>query len=239
MKSSFTTLLVIFVVLSNTPYPSLANSSSTLQSLRLVSEVIEVKENAEFTDKDYLAFDVKLRLHFINISSKPIILLLGMYDKNEWWIGGNRVARSAEELLAHNFLLNDSYWPSNSSTSQKWIGLRSRLSQKVPPSELTCVIAPDKEFAQVANTFLKFRRIASGGDFDKNQPWTVIKEISPLFLSVTLEMWPINLEPTFPQNDHRLGKKLQKQWRDVGNLQLEYLTSEPIKFELPISKRTL
>ncbi|MBI1764149.1 MAG: hypothetical protein HYR56_22205 [Acidobacteria bacterium] len=239
MKRSLTTIVVIIGVLHSALHLSLADERKAGHPLKLAGEVVEVKENMEFTDKDYLAFDVKLRLHFINISSKPIILLLGMYDKNEWWIGGNRVARSADELVARNFLLNDSYWPSNSSTSQKWIGLRSRLSQKVPPSELTRVIAPNKEFAQVAYTFLKFRRIASSNDFDKNQPWTVIKEISPLFLSVTLEIWPINLETTFPQHDYRLGKKLQKQWRDVGDLQLDYLASEPIKFELPTSKRTL
>src|SRR5436190_12737471 len=147
MKRSFTTLLVIFEVLSNTLYPSLANSRSTLQSLKLVGEVIEVKENAEFTDKDYLAFDVKFRLHFINISSKPIILLLGMYDKDEWWIGGNKVVHSTEDLAARRYLWETSYWPSNSSTSQKWKSLRSKLSQQTPPPELTRIIAPNDEFA--------------------------------------------------------------------------------------------
>jgi len=237
-----TRYLAIFAVivggLSCLLHPSMANERPAERSLKLVGEVIEVKENTEFSDKDYIAFDVKLRLHFINITSKPVILPLGMYDWNGWWIGGNRIARSTEEVAAHNYLWEGSYWPSNSSTSPTWISLRNKISQQTPPSELTHIIAPKAEFILVTSTFLKFRRNASNDDFDKSQPWSVIKEISPMFLSVTLEMWPINLETTFPQSDHRLGKKLQKRWRNVGDLHLEYLTSEPIKFDFLEIKRS-
>lgn len=237
MTRCLVTFAVIAVILSCPIHLSLASERHVEASLKLAGEVIEVKENTEFSDKDYISFDVKLRLHFINTNSKPVILPLGMYDWSGWWIGGNRIARSTEEVAARNYLWEDSHWPSNSSTSPTWVSLRNKISQQTPPSELTHIIAPKVEFILVTSTFLKFRRNASNDDFDKSQPWSVIKEISPMFLSVTLEMWPINLETVFPQSDHRLGKKLQKRWRNVGDLHLEYLTSEPIKFDFLEIKR--
>ena len=64
-----------------------------------------------------------------------------------------------------------------------------------------------------------------------SKPWGAIRQASPVWLQVTLEMWAINLEPRVDLNNPEFGKLLRQRWRRYGDLQIETLTSEPMPLD--------
>ena len=59
-----------------------------------------------------------------------------------------------------------------------------------------------------------------------------IKNYNPLWLQVTLEMWPVNAEPHLDTRNPEWGKELRERWKNEGKLWLDYLKSEPINLNL-------
>lgn len=196
-----------------------AESETTPLCLR--GRVVKVELMRE--DKHSIVFDVKLRLEFINTGDMPIIIL-----QREFWLEAKRLARSAEDARANKYLYLSSQLPSV-STSPEWKELRRHLNQPSPPPDLTRVLAPGESLPYETNATLY---IEKAGSFDKtSQSWDTIKQASPVWLQVTLEMWAVNIEPRVDPQNLEFGKMLQRRWQQVGKLQLESLTSEPMPLD--------
>ena len=105
---------------------------------------------------------------------------------------------------------------------------RSSKSAKTqnPPSELARILMSGESISFKRTTSMRLYR---KGQFQAS--WSEILAASPLWLTVTLDMFPSNLDRTLASQES-FGKKLQKKWRSLGLLQLEALRSGPIKLDL-------
>lgn len=223
-------LLSCFLLLSGAA--GIANGESNMASWRgsdgeliVRGRVIEVKQDRE--DAHSIVFDVKLSLEFVNLGKTSAILL-----NRTFWPGAVTLAKSPSHAKANKYVYLSTHWPSVYSSSE-WVEYRRHLDQQRPPSDLTRIIAPGESFVYVSEARLY---IEKAGSFDKSsEPWAVIRDTPSLWLQVTLEMWPVNVEPTVNPNKPEFGRKLQRRWRMVGQLQLERLTSEPMQLNFPSS----
>lgn len=219
-------ILLLALVLNAKAY-SVAGSDMYIRAeeqtgaLCLRGEVLKVELARE--DVHSIVFDVKLKLEFVNTGNKPIILLL-----RPFWLGATSLARSPEDAAAYKYVYSSGHWPSV-STAPEWSELRQRLDQPSPPADLTRIIAPGESFPYEAGATLY---IEKAGSLDRtSQRWDVIRQTSPLWLQVTLEMWPVNVEPRADPDRPEFGKKLQRRWQQFGALQLDRLTSEPMPLD--------
>jgi len=93
-------------------------------------------------------------------------------------------------------------------------------------ARLAWTIAPGESLPYETNATLY---IEKAGSFDKtSQSWDTIRQASPVWLQVTLETWAVNIEPRVDPKNLEFGKMLRRRWQQVGELQLEHLTSEPM-----------
>jgi hypothetical protein len=221
----FATLLLLSGVMEGA---HLINSSSTPQKdcdkkpLCLRGKVVGIKLVRE--NKDSIVFDIKLSLEVSNLGDKPVIIL-----QREFWLGATALASSPRDAAAYKYLHTSGHWPSI-STSPEWKALRRCLNQSAPPPDLTRVLKPGESQPYETSTSLY---IEKAGSFDKTkQSWDTIKQASPVWLQVTLEMWPVNLEPRGDMDNPGFGKILQQRWQRYGVVQLGRLTSEPMQLQL-------
>lgn len=110
--------------------------------------------------------------------------------------------------------------------SPTWVDLQNRLKTQNPPSELARILKSGESISFKRTTSMRLYR---KGQFQAS--WSEILAASPLLLTVTLDMFPSNLDRTLASQES-FAKKLQKKWRSLGVLQLEALRSEPIKLDL-------
>ena len=117
--------------------------------------------------------------------------------------------------------------------------LANLLDQSVPPTGITQVLLPSASWSWDTPITLTLRE---GNSCNQHVGveigWEEIKRLTaPLWLRVSYEMWPFNVENFKPN----LGGILQKRWQSHGLLYLEektgkywqaILTSEPIEFPL-------
>lgn len=190
--------------------------------LSLRGRVAEVKVARENGHGIVLA--TKLDLEFTNVSDEPVILL-----QREFWLGAKNLARSPEDAAAHRYLYTSGHWPA-ASTSPEWAELRQRLDRPHPPQELTRVLAPHESLPYEVSAALY---VEKAGSFDgTSQRWDAIRQTSPIWLQVTLEVWPVNVEPRVEASDRGFGLMLQRRWERYGALQIEQVTSEPMRLDL-------
>lgn len=198
-------------------------SESMRKSLSLTGRVADVRLIEE--NNHSIRFKVTLELEFVNNSEQPIIL-----RKGEYWIGAETLGVSPDAVTTHKFIYSSSHWPSVYSSS-KWVELRKQYDKPDPPPDLTHIIAPGESFSYEAETVLYFQKNAGTNKID--QTWEEIKIYSPVWLQVTVETWPVNIEPRVDPQNPQFGKKLQQRWKQFGELYLERLSSEPIQLTFP------
>jgi hypothetical protein len=200
-------------------------TENEMTPLRLRGQVVKVERSRE--DAHSIVFEVGLKLELINAGNRPVILL-----RRPFWLGATTLARSPEDARAYKYLYQSSAWPSVSGAPE-WKALRQSLDQRNPPADLTRVVGSGEIFQYDADAVLY---IEKRGDFDKtSQPWEVIRGTSPIWLQVTLETWPVNVEPKVDPSHLEFGEILQRRWQQFGQLQLERLTSEPMQLSFPKS----
>ena len=128
----------------------------------------------------------------------------------------------SQQSLANWF--RSSAWPSN--WVQEARRLRKILNRPDPPPDLTLVLQPGEAW--------RFEKVTYLGIDKKDGPtvhgilWDEMKDLSPVWLFVTFQMWPVIVEL---YDDKRFGEMLRKRWRRSGELWLDYLTSEPIALD--------
>ena len=218
--------------------PQVANPSPSPprpDNLRLTGSVRQISCSK---DSEYVRCKVDLSLKFTNTASTPVIILQPHGDY-EFWHGGVSLALSEKESSTNSFVYLSSAWPSV-YRFPKYQKLANLLDQKVPPTGVTRVLPPNASWSWDTSITMG---LAEGNTCNQHVGveigWEEIKRLTaPLWLRVSYEMWPFNVENFKPN----LGGILQKRWKSHGLLYLEekkegkhwhaILTSEPIEFRL-------
>jgi hypothetical protein len=189
-----------------------------------VNEMALVKE-----DKQSIVLKLKLSMEFVNQSNKPTIIL-----RRKFWQGAEMIGRTFEEARSSKYIYIGTHWPSVDE-GVEWEKMQQSLDQPEPPTELTMRLLTGETYPYETEIILYFEK---AGSFDgTRQRWDKILQASPVWLQVSLEMWPINLEPDVDPNNMSWGKWLQRRWQSFGILWLDRLTSEPMRLDLsPFAK---
>lgn len=191
--------------------------------LKLSGEVLTVEKISE--DAANVGFKVQLRLTISNGGNEAIIIY-----RDKPWVGAVEIAGSLSEASSNKYLHRASAWPNAWGISSRQ-ALHKKLDKPKPPADITLVLHPGESWKYEAAAYIGFEKKDS---YDgKRKAWSEIKRHNPLWLQVTIEMWPVNAEPGLTMRNPKWGKELRKRWKAEGNLWLDYLTSEPIKLELP------
>ncbi len=195
--------------------------------LVLEGEVLSVRRIER--DAHTVAFMVALRLRAVNTGPEPVIVYT-----EEPWLGGVDVARSEEAAASYDYLYTSSAWASNYGDEHRR-ELRARLDHAEPPKGVVTVIAPGEAWTSEAEVPVSFPR-GRDSSIPVRFPWDVVRQLPPVSLQVTYEMWPINAEAP-PSWKPRFGRKLAERWRESGRLHLDKLTSRPIRLDFPPEDR--
>lgn len=205
-------------------------------NLRLTGSVRKISCSKE-TDRVRCKADVNLT--FTNTGSTSLIILQPQ-GEYEFWHGGTTLALSEKESRANSFVYVVSAWPSIYKFPM-YKNLANLLDQSVPPAGVTRVLSSNASWSWDTSITLSLQeRNSCNQHVGVEIGWDEIKKrTAPLWLRLSYEMWPFNVENFKPN----LGGILQKRWRRYGLLYLEeksgryrhfILTSEPI--EIPLNQ---
>ena len=203
-------------------------------NLRLTGSVRKVSCSK---DADYVRCKVDVNLTFTNTGNTSLIILQP-HSEYEFWHGGTTLALSEEESRAKSFVYDGGGWPSI-YTTPLYQNLASLLDQSVPPAGVTRVLPSNASWSWDTSIELNLQeRNSCDQRVGVEIGWEEIKtRPAPLWLRLSYEMWPFNVENFKPN----LGGILQKRWQHYGLLYLDEktgrywhstLTSEPIEFPL-------
>lgn len=200
-------------------------------NLRLTGSV---RKTSCSKDGDYVGCKTELNLKFTNTGNSSLIILQPQ-GEYEFWHGGSSLALSEKESGTNSFVYDLSAWPSIYKFPM-YQNLATGLDRGVPPPGITRVLLPSASWSWDTSITLSFREGNSCNlHVGVEIGWEEIKRRNtPLWLRVSYEMWPFNVENFKPN----LGGILQKRWRSHGLLYLDekigrywqaILTSEPIE----------
>lgn len=105
---------------------------------------------------------------------------------------------------------------------------QKQLNKKIPPPNLTYVIKGGDSInfsIQTECVFLKSKNPSSA-----NESWSEISKSSPVFIELTVEMFPSHLRKK--NKTKSFDKVLQENWKEFGYLWLEDIISKPIQLDL-------
>ena len=207
---------------------------STPQDLRLTGKATGI--SCQRSEVKYVRCNVDLSLDFINQGNQPIIILQP-HGEYEFWQGGRSLALTKADSEANNYVYSSAAWPSIYDTEEYRL-LAERLDQPTPPANLTRVLAPGESWAWNTKIQLALaEENACSGSTGVEIGWKEIRKLTaPVWLEVSYEMWPFNVE-NFKKD---LGGQLRERWKRYGILYLEekstrfwfaHLTSEPIELD--------
>lgn len=185
-------------------------------------------------DPKYINCEVDLSLDFSNQGKQPIIIPQS-YGDYEFWHGASSLALTKADSEAYNNVYSFGAWPSV-CRCEPFYALARKLDQPTPPTDVTRVIAPGTSWNWKTTIRLTVTEENSCHGFKGVEiGWNEIKKLSsPVWLRVSYEMWPTNVE-NFKTG---LGGILRERWKKHGTLYLEeklskrwfaHVTSEPIE----------
>ena len=210
-------------------------SAPSTDNLRLTGSVGKISCSK---DGRYVRCKAELNLKFTNTSNTSLIILQPQ-GEFEFWHGGTSLALSEKESSTNLFVYDFSAWPSIYRFPM-YQSLANLLDQRVPPTGITRVLLPSASWSWDTSITLSLQEGNSCNQgVGVEIGWDEIKRRNtPLWLRVSYEMWPFNVENFKPN----LGGILRKRWQSHGLLYLEeekigkhwqaILTSEPIEFRL-------
>jgi hypothetical protein len=205
------------------------SAESVAVPLRLRVQVLGV-EVEEISPHTYVApVNVKLRLEFLNVGRKPVILL----TDHAPLCPRAMLTRDAESASGGNLLFDQYAGPADQSRSPEWTEFRKALDQQSPPSALVRILQPGERW--VTESFSVLRPPIKFENYRVDRPpvsWQILKEASPVWLRLECDTWPRNVERPPLDGRFRLGSKLRKRWKRSGELQLDSVESEPVKLDL-------
>ena len=220
-------------------FPVAAVPSPRAENLRLTGSVRKISCSK---DTDYVRCKVDVSLTFTNTGDTSLIILQPQ-GEYEFWHGGTTLALSEKESRANSFVYNGGGWPSVYKTPL-YQNLANLLDQNIPPAGITRVLPANASWSWDTSIQLNLQeRNSCAQRVGVEIGWEEIKrQTAPLWLRLSYEMWPFNVENFKPN----LGGILQKRWQSHGSLYLEeksgnywhaILTSEPI--EIPLNQVNL
>jgi hypothetical protein len=186
--------------------------------LYLSGRVVE----GEITDagRNDVRITLKLSLDIKNVGSKPALIL-----NREPVIVEDKIIASPADTTEdrHLFLLQT--FPSIARNTE-WEELQKRIDKPSPPPDLIRELAPDETLTLEVERWF---HISKESNLDPNsKAWDIIRQTSPAWLQVTLQIWSGDIEPNVDRSKLKFSKMLKRRWAQVGELQLEGLTSEPM-----------
>jgi len=180
--------------------------------------------------------EADLRLRFSNAGSEPLIILQP-YREYEFWHGATSLALTSADPTRADFVYSSGGWPSVYDTSE-YRSLGEALDQPGPPAGLTRILSPGESWQWDTTVIFFFTQDNNCGDSGVEIGWKEAQNLqAPLWLRVSYEMWPFNVENFKPG----LGGRLRKRWKRYGTLYLEEksfrywfarITSKPIELDL-------
>ena len=184
--------------------------------------------------RPYIGCEIDLSLDFSNRGNEPVIILQPHGDY-AFWQGARSLALTKADSEAHNYVYKAAAWPSFYN-SENYRRLAEALDQATPPAPVTRTLGPGESWNWTTTIQLGVAEENScSRSVGVEIGWKEIKKLSaPIWLEVSYEMWPFNVE-NFKRD---LGGQLRKRWKKYGNLYLEeksnnywsaHLTSEPIE----------
>ena len=193
-------------------------------ALRNDVELIEVES---YTPSSVMLI-VHLKLELLNNGSKPVIFLEAKPPE----LRGGALAKSREDFSSFKYLALN-YYGESVNTSSEWTVLRKALNQPSPPPDKVRVLVPNESWKWEGRVQISLPKSGKNSFFDKNESWENIKGLQVVWLRAICQVWSLNLEPkSKDRTELTFGKKLQKQWKNVGVLLLDDIPSEPIALDL-------
>lgn len=206
-----------------------STNPGTSLSLRGEVKSLEVRH----TDTSSAFIDIDLRMELRNTGASPLIFL-----KREPLFVGAALAREPADFKLGNVLAADGVWPAV-SIAPEWTTLRSTLDQPQPPESETRILMPGDSWFLEASVGVTVptnsKRYTSLGSTRRKESLAAIQQLSPVWLRVTCEVWPSNVEPAGSASERaklHFGHTLQKRWAQAGLLWLDTIHSEPITLDL-------
>lgn len=237
IKAMRTVCALIFlcgIVIMNIEAQTLSNSMKDKEpysvALRGQVESVEINQSPPSS----VSIIVKLKLEIINDGVKPLIFL----KEDSPILVGSDLTKNPDKVSPENRLAF-LYAGPGVDTSPKWAVLRQSLDQSSPPPDKVRILMPNEtwHFNDTAQIYLS-TEAGNKSVFPKSASWEAIQKLSPVWLRVVCEVWPLNLEPPSRDRTNRartkltFGHKLQRRWDRYGRLWLDGLQSIPIKLNL-------
>jgi len=181
--------------------------------------------------------EADLRLRFSNAGSEPLIILQP-YQEYKFWLGATSLALTGADPRRADYVYISAAWPSVDNTVE-YRSLGDALDRPSPPAGLTRILSRGESWQSDTTVHLFFTQDNNCGRGEGLEiGWKEVQNLqTPLWLRVSYEMWPFNVENFKPD----LGGKLRKRWKRYGTLYLEeksfryrfaHITSEPIELDL-------
>ena len=189
-------------------------------------------------DAGYIRCEAALNLSFTNLGNTPLIMVQPIGEYN-FWHGSTTLALTEKESRAHSYVYDSSAWP-HVYRFPMYRKLAYLLDRPNPPADVTRILRAGESWNWI--TAVKFA-LNEGNSCNQHVGveigWQEIKQRpEPMWLTLSYELWPFNVENFKPD----LGETLRKRWEKHGLLFLDneklgrysqaYLTSEPIKLDL-------
>jgi hypothetical protein len=187
-------------------------------------------------DAGHVECEADLRLRFSNAGSEPLIILQP-FQEYKFWHGGTSLALTSADPTRADYVYTSSAWPSVYDTPE-YRSLGEALDQRSPPAGLTRILSRGESWQWDTTVHLVFTQDNNCGRGDGVEiGWKEIQNLqAPLWLRVSYEIWPFNVENFKPD----LGGRLRKRWKRHGTLYLDEksrrywfarITSEPIELD--------
>jgi hypothetical protein len=176
-----------------------------------------------------ISLNIKLKLEFFNNGKRPLIL----FNAKSPILVGISLAKNESDFVAGKILAKDYYGPS-ADFSAEWDKLRGLLNKSKPPANLVRILMPNQSFPLNESVSIALPINSRKNAFiPEREDWETIRAISVVWIRVSCEIWPLNIEsPGHERTKLVLGKSLQKRWHDSGLLLLNPIISEPIELDL-------
>ena len=189
--------------------------------LRLSGKIVE----GEITDdgSNNVKLALKLRLEIKNVGSKNALIL-----KRDPVVVAREIIATPSDAAQGKYLYLLRTLPSIARNAE-WEELQQRINKPTPPPDLICELAPNETSTlEITDWFY----IGKKANIDpQSKSWDVIRRASPVSLQLTLQVWSGDIETYVDREKMSFSRKLQRRWQQVGELQLESLTSDPIPLD--------
>ena len=192
------------------------------------------KIEAEIDKPSSLAEDriyIKLKLNLENVGSVPVIFLQSEPEIEKATIAEKEENDEVGSVLAETDGRGSSY----GMKETEWKNIQEKLDKPTPPPGNTHIIFPGTaiNFETVVRIDLPQQPEKHTFSLKVNRSLSSLKELSPIWLILKGETWtmlPLVINNSVNKSEkQKFGQKLKKQWKDVGYLWLEDITSEPIE----------